>query len=310
MLTFPSLIFTPQTRWILTAAHCVLNAAETQIIPASDSQRVYFGCSDLHSTSYPCQQRIVKEIVANPCFDPCCDYHDIAMLKVDKAMPKEWIGEIDGSRTNIPVPLFPFDISKEKVVMMGWGSTCGDGRCVPSVLQKLEVPVSSMQKCRDVNPVNNGVSSGHCGQAGRCKNLFEYGHVICAGGAMADQGGYDSCNGDSGSPVAWKSNTGWRIVGLVILGSEWPQSDWRCGAVGRHSVLTATAAYVDFVNATISKTSYDCNKKKNTVLSAVSLTGAPSSHAADISTGVFTLCQHHLAGFSCCSTVALLPVKT
>eukprot|EP00960_Hanusia_phi_P044767 756808-Hanusia_phi.AAC.3 len=71
-------------RWILTAAHCVLNAAETQIIPAADSQRVYFGCSDLHSTTYPCQQRTVKEIVANPCFDPCCDYHDIAMLKVDK----------------------------------------------------------------------------------------------------------------------------------------------------------------------------------------------------------------------------------
>jgi len=33
--------------WILTAAHCVLNGPETAIIPASPSQKVFFGCEKI-----------------------------------------------------------------------------------------------------------------------------------------------------------------------------------------------------------------------------------------------------------------------
>jgi len=44
--------------------------------------------------------------------------------------------------------------------------------------------------------------------------------------------------GDSGSPVAWfddKANKH-MVVGVIILGSEEPSNDQRCGAVGRHTV--------------------------------------------------------------------------
>jgi hypothetical protein len=49
-----------------------------------------------------------------------------------------------------------------------------------------------------VNPINTHINSGHCGQKNRCKSLFDndaHGHVYCAGGAMADLGNKDSCNG-------------------------------------------------------------------------------------------------------------------
>ena len=55
---------------------------------------------------------------------------------------------------------------------------------------------------------------------------------------MADAGNKDSCNGDSGSPVAWLDPQTQKqtVVGVIILGSEEPSNDQRCGAVGRHSV--------------------------------------------------------------------------
>ena len=58
---------------------------------------------------------------------------------------------------------------------------------------------------KQVNPINTRVNSGHCGQRNRCKPLFDekaHGHVYCAGGAMADLGNKDSCNGLALAPLA------------------------------------------------------------------------------------------------------------
>ena len=52
--------------------------------------------------------------------------------------------------------------------------------------------------------------------------------------------------GDSGSPVAWYDEETGRqtVVGVIILGSEEPSHDQRCGAVGRHSVRWVAACFV------------------------------------------------------------------
>lgn len=71
--------------------------------------------------------------------------------------------------------------------------------CAPQDLHELAVPVSTQARCKQANPINTRVNSGHCGQRDRCKPLLDdtYGHVFCAGGAMADLGMKDSCNGES-----------------------------------------------------------------------------------------------------------------
>jgi len=253
--------------WILTAAHCVLNGGETAIIKASSSQKVFYGCENTGSAN--CQSRHIVEIRANPCFDPCCDVGDIALMKVNSPMN---LGELLPPVDGITGAFSSLEGAKSgsasaTVTMMGWGSTCPNAAavCAPKDLHELEVPVSTQEKCKQVNPINTNVNSGHCGERGRCKPLFDekYGHVYCAGGAMADMGMKDSCNGDSGSPVAWlDTSTGKQtIVGVIILGSEEPSNDQRCGAVGRHSVVTQVSAYAEWIKHTIAGDEPDCTGK-------------------------------------------------
>ena len=104
-----------------------------------------------------------------------------------------------------------------------------------------------------MNPINTHKNSGHCGEHNRCKSLFDQGHVYCVGGADADQGMKDSCNGDSGSPVSWldPATNKETVVGVIILGSEEPSNDQRCGAVGRHSVITQVNAYSAWIANTV-----------------------------------------------------------
>lgn len=208
--------------WIVTAAHCVLNGAETGIISASPSQRVYFGCENIGSSS--CQSRHVIDIRVSPCFDPCCDVADIALLKVNSPMN---LGAKVAPVHGLNGVTFPGledakgGKMKQEVTMMGWGSTCPSAAsiCAPSDLHEITLPVSTQAVCKQVNPVNTRVNSGHCGERNRCKALFDTGYVYCVGGSLADQGMHDSCNGDSGSPVAWydAANTG---------KSSWVLSSW------------------------------------------------------------------------------------
>lgn len=41
------------------------------------------------------------------------------------------------------------------------------------------------------------------------------------------------------------------VVGVIILGSEEPNNDQRCGAFGRHSVITQISEYSNWIDATI-----------------------------------------------------------
>lgn len=207
----------------------------------------------------------VTQIRASPCFDPCCDVGDIALLKLDSPMNLgDKLPPVDGlSRDTFqsrPGNFATLEAAKagtvqESVTMMGWGSTCPNAAavCVPSELHEITLPVSTQAKCKQVNPINTHKNSGHCGEHNRCKSLFDQGHVYCVGGAAADQGMKDSCNGDSGSPVSWldPATNKETVVGVIILGSEEPSNDQRCGAVGRHSVITQVNAYSAWIANTV-----------------------------------------------------------
>lgn len=264
------------------------------IIKASSGQRIYFGCENIGAGK--CQSRFVTKIVSNPCFDPCCDVGDIALLRVDSPfnlgsrLPP--VDGIDGNFATLDQAMQGEAV--EWVTMMGWGSTCPNAAaiCAPQDLHELAVPVSTQARCKQVNPINTGINSGHCGKRDRCKPLLDekYGHVYCAGGAMADAGNKDSCNGDSGSPVAWLDPQTQKqtVVGVIILGSEEPSNDQRCGAVGRHSVVTRVSAYGDWIKNTINDIQVGCDG--NNVISGASTRG-------------WSACS--TAGWSACSALLL-----
>jgi len=229
------------SRWLMTASHCVLNAQETGFVKASPKQRIIYACAVQGSAS--CRTTTVVQIEAHPCFDPCCDVHDIALIKVKDDMDVPF-APLNGLTAFIPNEM----IMEGKITMMGWGSTCGSGRCVPNVLQTLTVDVVTMKECKDKNPSRTGKNSGYCGKRNACSSLFDDGDVFCAGGRR----GFDSCNGDSGSPVVYtdpKTNED-IVVGIVILGSEVPLHNGACGADGRVSVLTRVFPYAAYINQT------------------------------------------------------------
>jgi len=229
-------------RWLLTASHCVLNAAETGFVRPSHTQKIHYACAV--QGSHSCKTTSVVQIEAHPCFDPCCDVHDIALIKVKDDMNVPF-APLNGVTDYIPNEM----LMDGAITMMGWGSTCGSGRCVPVDLQTLAVDVVTMQTCRDKNPSRVGRNSGYCGRAGKCGSLFDDGDVFCAGGHK----GYDSCNGDSGSPVVFSDPRSGKdiVVGIVILGSEVPLHNGACGAQGRVSVLTRLFPYAQYINSTM-----------------------------------------------------------
>ena len=72
-------------RWIVTAAHCILNDLDTGYVspmPIGNTQ-VVVGCANLASSS--CKTFNVMTLVAHPCYTPSTDqdHDDIAMMQLD-----------------------------------------------------------------------------------------------------------------------------------------------------------------------------------------------------------------------------------
>eukprot|EP00961_Rhodomonas_salina_P181959 2456384-Rhodomonas_salina.1 len=48
-------------RWLLTASHCVLNAAETGFVSASSSQKIHYGCAVQVNLQHSADVQIVRD---------------------------------------------------------------------------------------------------------------------------------------------------------------------------------------------------------------------------------------------------------
>ncbi|KAF7474554.1 Hypothetical predicted protein [Marmota monax] len=102
----------------------------------------------------------------------------------------------------------------------GWGTTSSPEVRYPTVLQCVNVDISSDQQCRKAYP--GAITSG----------------MVCAG---VPQGGKDSCQGDSGGPLV----CGEQLQGLVSWGME------HCGRPGYPGVYTNLCKYQNWIRETI-----------------------------------------------------------
>ena len=191
-------------RWIVTAAHCILNDLNTGYksqLPLGNTQ-VVIGCANLASSK--CVKYNVKTLTAHPCYTPSYDqdHDDIAMMELDTDVhldPSQF-AFVDGVQGIADFA----EGSTVTIAGFGMTSTAPHGS---STLMRAEINVATRAFCEQQNPYS------------RTMGYINFANVVCTGGPS----GKDSCNGDSGGPIIFRnaSGTSW-LVGVLSKGSELP----------------------------------------------------------------------------------------
>ncbi|RRO15528.1 serine protease [Saccharopolyspora rhizosphaerae] len=192
-------------QWVLTAAHCVVDTA-----PADLGLRI--GSPTWNSGG---TEAGVSEVVVHPDYETKSPNGDIALLKLDKAVPQTPI-ELAGSSGEAATP--------SRII--GWGVTCPVRGCgqPPEQLQELDTNVAPDSACT--------LSS------------IDAATEICT---SSNELLANACFGDSGGPQLEGTPGDWKLTGVTSrLGSPVPV----CGTAP--SVYTDATAYADWISATIS----------------------------------------------------------
>uniref|UniRef100_A0A0C9S0M9 TRYP1_3 protein n=1 Tax=Fopius arisanus TaxID=64838 RepID=A0A0C9S0M9_9HYME len=168
--------------WVLTAAHCA-NYSPYQVTIRAGSATMSSGGS-LHQVSQIVQHENHK---TNPFGIPV---NDVAVMRVKTPF------ELDETRRAIDL-FRPGESSRHgiKAVITGWGSVM-EGGVTTEVLNRVSVPLISMEECNDAYKSFGGIPPGQ----------------ICA---AYPEGGKDACQGDSGGPMTVNG----RLAGVVSWGN-------------------------------------------------------------------------------------------
>ncbi len=199
-------------RHVLTAAHCVVDAAA--VIPTS-ALRGVVGRTDLRAADGVVFR--VGRIAVHPRYARMRGVEggpfDAAVLETD---------------VDLPVP--PAQLATQAdaawfapgviASVAGWGLTAPGGSASDVLLQG-DAPIVSDETCATQDQIP----------------LAEARLMVCAG---RPEGGVDSCQGDSGGPLRVLAGDRWIIAGLVSWGYE-------CGAAGRPGLYSRVSTYVDWV---------------------------------------------------------------
>uniref|UniRef100_A0A671PJP1 Zgc:123295 n=1 Tax=Sinocyclocheilus anshuiensis TaxID=1608454 RepID=A0A671PJP1_9TELE len=153
-------------------------------------------CFQSQSGSNPFEtNRTARQIINHPDYDSLSKDNDIALIELSSSVTfSDYIkpvclaaaGSVFGGGTESWVT--------------GWGSLLPDGTQFPDILQEVMIPI-----------VNNSA----------CANAYEgmytiTSSMICAG--LLNQGGKDSCKGDSGGRMVSKNGSLWIQSGVVSFG--------------------------------------------------------------------------------------------
>jgi secreted trypsin-like serine protease len=219
-------------RWVLTAAHC--NAGFL------GSLDVVTGLHDIHeaaetpegesaagksSGSARVQTLHSKRVHIHPEFSRLQLTNDIALIELE--------GEVKFNENVQPVCLPPRSHSYRDgtpAFVSGWGYTRYRGT-LPSTLHIVGVPLLNKGKCQSMYD-----------KARVSRRIND--NVICAG---YEQGGKDSCEGDSGGPLMLRQpgHQTWTLVGLVSNGV-------RCAEPNLPGIYTRVSRYLDWIEQVIS----------------------------------------------------------
>ncbi|XP_053137205.1 mannan-binding lectin serine protease 2 isoform X3 [Hemicordylus capensis] len=208
--------------WVLTAAHVLSNPA------GASSLTMKMGLLDPRAQHY--QDLQAESVFVHGGYtDNGVDFdNDIALVKLNHKVP------INANITPICLPeqSSRFQVNTSNIgVVAGWGKT--EKRLRSRFLMYTELEVVDPDKCK--------AAYADKSLAGKPLVLTE--NMFCAG---YDQGGKDSCGGDSGGALAFFDPQArkWFVGGLVSWGLD-------CGAAAQYGVYTKVANYAAWIEETI-----------------------------------------------------------
>ncbi|XP_068633515.1 serine protease persephone-like [Battus philenor] len=204
--------------FVISAAHCVDTL--DQIKPTI----VRMGVVDLGQSTRNNETDVdIKEIITHPQYTRRHKYHDLALLRLDKAVQFSSIVSPACLFTSLKDPDMPLTIT-------GWGRTSNIKNIRNNMLQKAKVTVVSREKC---------------GESYSSWRKLPFGiseEQLCAG----DPNGLtDTCQGDSGGPLQGLTGMDghYRLVGITSFGRG-------CGSP-IPGVYTRIASYLDWIEGVV-----------------------------------------------------------
>ncbi|XP_074599422.1 trypsin-1-like [Brevipalpus obovatus] len=201
-------------KWVITAAHCVYRTPTTNL-------RLRLGDYNLRGAveKYPHEEFGVKRKVVNEDYNPLTYQNDIALLELSQ--------EVTFKQHIIPVclPSKGDNFTGSMATVTGWGRTTYGVPASLGVLQKVDVEVV------DTNTCQQWMKS-----VGRREVI--YSNMLCAG---YKEGGKDSCQGDSGSPLTLRDGSRSTLIGLVSWGVG-------CARPNLPGVYTKISEFVDWIS--------------------------------------------------------------
>ncbi|XP_037787621.1 serine proteinase stubble-like [Penaeus monodon] len=220
------------SQWLVTAAHCIYSQKANQVT-------VVLGEHDLETVDEPYAfiNSRVETVIQHPFFNSRNYEYDIACSEKgirdhDKSRNSRLRDPVAFQPNILPVclPKEDDDLVGETGVATGWGRLYARGP-LPSVLQKVELPIVSNVKCTDMFL--------EAGYKEHIPDIF-----LCAG---YKEGKQDTCEGDSGGPLVVFREGVWTLAGI----SSWGKS---CAKPNQPGVYTRVSKFKDFLQRIIHST--------------------------------------------------------
>ena len=209
-------------KWILTAAHCVVDEKNIPNLMYSPEQiEVVVGSNCVKSVNMVYE---VKKLIPHKRFrkQNKVVVNDIALIKVNGSLIRS------GYTSKALLPKMNESFVGKKGVASGFGMTRPKDESSQSpILRAVDLNIMPPQEC---------VKSHAMKFAPAC--------MLCVGDK---RGGKDTCNGDSGGPLVVTTDAGPVLAGIVSWGDEW------CGRPGKPGVFTNVAVFVDFIRRVMSE---------------------------------------------------------
>ena len=239
--------------WVVTAAHCVANAAATSI-----SVTVYAGTLARDGTGGV--SRAVDNFYVYPTYtgqDDDEEGSDIALLHLSSPFTLTTVTiERNPNASNAPA-------GGTSVRITGWGNTdavaVGNTRAtLPDTLQQGSTTVQD-QATASAWLIATGMSSVRpCTSVQQFEHLYNWDNLVATGSAADPDQGF--CSGDSGGPVTVvdsSSPVGRSLVSVISHG-------WSCGVARVPQFSTSTVAKSSWVSSTIASPPTLCGTRKLT----------------------------------------------
>ncbi|MEE2959580.1 MAG: serine protease [Myxococcota bacterium] len=194
--------------WVVTAAHCLGRMAPEDVT-------VLIGVYDLNHLSNenyvglePAEEREATQFIRHPDYNRRFDLHDIALIHLKEPSTKQVLLMDEFAQVAV---------EGVRGIVLGWGAlSAGYMSEYSSVLQQAELPL---------------LSDAGCELEGA--DIFSD-WMLCA---AYEQGGIDSCVGDSGGPLIWRRGEEVHLIGITSFGTG------ECAEAGEVGVYTRVHGY-------------------------------------------------------------------